>query len=130
MKTNSTSSIILQKFLISYKKWQFIQKDIPKINRYSLGVKIDTYFVNIIEMINYAQFGEKKLIYIEKAIIQNNTLKSLLAILFEIDSISQENYLDICKDLEEFGKMLYSWKIKFKNKTTNQNMINGNKNSI
>jgi hypothetical protein len=38
--------------------------------------------------------------------------------------------LEICKGLEELGKMLYSWKLKVKNKTTNQNMISGNKKSI
>jgi hypothetical protein len=130
MQINSTSSIILNKLLIAYKKYQLIQNSIPKINRYSLGIKIDTYFINIMEMINYAQFGEKKLIYLEKAIIQNNVLKSLLTILFEINSISQEKYLEICKDLEEFGKMIFTWKLKAKNKTINHDMINGNKKSI
>jgi hypothetical protein len=125
-----TQSVITNKFLNVYKIWQTIQKDIPKINRYSLGIKIDAYFVNILEMINYAQFGDKKFIYLEKSIIQNNILKSLLSVLFEIDSISQEKYLEICKGLEELGKMLYSWKLKVKNKTTNQNMISGNKKSI
>ncbi len=81
-------------------------------------------------MINYAQFGEKKQVYLEKAIIQNNILKNLLAMLMELKSITQEKYLEISFDVEELGKMLYSWKIKFKNKTINQCLINGNKKSI
>ncbi len=125
-KDNLSSSMIINKILIAYKKWQLIQKDIPKINRYSLGVKIDIYFINILEMINYAQFGEKKTLYLEKVIVQNNILKNLLLILLEINSISQEKYIDICKDLEELGKMAYSWK----NKTINQKLINGNKSII
>lgn len=125
-----TQSILTSKFLKVYKNWQTVQKNIPKINRYSLGIKIDTYFVHILEMINYAQFGERKFIYLEKGVIQNNILKSLLSVLFEIGSISEEKYLEICKDLEEIGKMLYSWKLKVKNKTTHQNLTNGNKKSI
>lgn len=125
-KDNLSSSIIINKTLSAYKKWQTVQKGIPKIHRYSLGVKIDTYFVDILEMINYAQFGEKKTVYLEKVIIQNNVLKSLLLILFEIDCVAQEKYMDICKDLEELGKIAYTWK----KKTINQKLINGNKNSI
>ncbi len=125
-KDNLSSSIIINKTLSAYKKWQIVQKNIPKIHRYSLGIKIDTYFVDILEMINYAQFGEKKTLYLEKAIIQNNILKSLLLILLEIDCIDKDKYIDICKDLEELGKIAYTWK----NKTINQKMINGNKSII
>lgn len=125
-KDNLSSSIIINKILVAYKKWQIVQKSIPKIHRYSLGTKIDTYFVDILEMINYAQFGEKKTLYLEKAIIQNNILKSLLLILLELDCIDRDKYIDICKDLEELGKIAYSWK----NKTINQKLINGNKNVI
>ena len=111
---NLSSSMIINKILIAYKKWQIVQKNIPKIHRYSLGIKIDVYFIDILEMINYAQFGEKKTVYLEKVIIQNNILKSLLLILLEINCIDRDKYIDICKDLEELGKITYSWK----NKTT------------
>lgn len=130
-KDNLSSSVIINKILLAYKKWQIVQKNIPKIHRYSLGIKIDTYFVDILEMINYAQFGEKKTIYLEKAIIQNNILKSLLLILLEIDCIDRDKYIDICKNLEELGKIAYSWKSKYVvNKTTNQKLISGNKSII
>ena len=44
-----TLPIIIQKLKFAYTEWILIQKHIPKINRYSLGIKIDEIFIDIIE---------------------------------------------------------------------------------
>ncbi len=106
---NTYSSIITKKILAPYKRWQIEQKHIPKMNRYSLGVKIDTLFVLLIELIQYAQYSDKKIPYLNKIIVEVNVLKNLLLTLYEIQGISEKAYVEMSAEIEEVGKMVYVW---------------------
>lgn len=115
---------ILIKILKIYTDWNNIIRHIPKIRRYSIGIKIDNYFIDIVEMVSIAQFSntQDKTIYITKAIIKNDVLKFLLYTLSELKGIEDKHFLDISLQLEEIGRILYGWKnqsIKQKEKTAN-----------
>lgn len=83
----------------------------PKINRYSLGQKIDNLFIDIIEAIATASFliREQKLPYVRRAIQKLDTLKILLMVLWETKSLTDKSYLALSAPLEEIGKMLGGW---------------------
>ena len=106
---NTYSSIITKKILTPYKQWQIEQKHIPKMNRYSLGIKIDSLFVLLIELMQYAQYSDRKIPYLNKIIVEVNVLKNLLLILYEIQGISEKAYIQMSTDIEEVGKMVYAW---------------------
>lgn len=82
------------------------------MRRYSLGVKIDSLFSDVIELISIAQFSvkEKRIPVIERAIAKNDVLKFMLYVLWELQGIEEKHFLAIAPQLEEVGRMLYGWK--------------------
>ena len=88
----------------------YFQK-LPKIHRYTLGLRIDNLFVEIIENLSSASFSKslEKQDFINLAIRKNDTLKVLMMILWETKSIDNKKYILLSKQLDEIGKMLGGW---------------------
>lgn len=82
------------------------------MRRYSLGIKIDNTFSDIIELVSMAQFSpiadREKIL--TKAITKNDVLKFLLYTLKELNGIDTNKFIEISTKTEEVGKMLYGWK--------------------
>ncbi|MFA6392931.1 MAG: four helix bundle protein [Candidatus Paceibacterota bacterium] len=94
-----------------YILWYGYYQIIPKEHRYSLGVRIDTLFIEIMEAISLAGFlpkGEKQL-YVRLSIRKVDTLKILLMILWETKSIDNKKYIILSVPLDEVGRMLGGW---------------------
>lgn len=116
---------ISAKLLEAYIFWQKNNKHIPKMLRYSMGVRIDSLFAEMAELISSAIFipeNERRLV-IEKANNKNDTLKFMLYALLELEGIKENIFSDLSLKLEEVGRMLYGWKIKLEK----QNQPNINK---
>ncbi len=106
---------IAAKLLIAYVEWHIIlTKHVPKSLRYSLGVRIDTLFADLLSRVSVAQFGAKdeREKRITAAIAVNDTLKFMLYALLELKGIEEKAFLSISGKLEEIGRMLYGWKQK------------------
>jgi len=67
----------------TYLLWYSYYQTLPKIHRYTLGQKIDTLFIELIEALSIASFlkSAEKLHFIELAIQKVDTLKILLMVL-------------------------------------------------
>ncbi len=106
---------ISAKLLITYVEWHTVMiKHVPKSLRYSLGIRIDTLFANLLSAVSEAQFsarGEREQ-RIVAAIALNDTLKFMLYALIELKGIEEKAFLSISQKLEEIGRMLYGWKQK------------------
>ena len=102
---------LLQKVKTSYKDWFGYYQALPKLHRHSLGQRIDTLFIEIIEAIASASFLSKqeKQPYVKLAIRKVDTLKILLMILWETKSLDNKKYIAISLQIEEVGKMLGGW---------------------
>ncbi len=109
--SNATLLPILQKVKNVYLLWYQYYPVIPKTHRYSLGQKIDNFFVDAIEAITAASFlpREEKLPYIRLAIRKIDTLKIFLMILWETKSLDNKKYLTLSLKIDEIGKMLGGW---------------------
>ena len=103
---------IIIKTLGSYKNWQVFKKHIEKGLKFSLGVKIDSLYVELMEKLTEAQYStkDKKLPSIENAIIKADVLKFLLFTLYEVKGISEECFINSSDEIEEIGRMLFGWK--------------------
>ncbi len=103
---------IATKLLMVYTEWQQHLPTIAKTLRYSLGVRIDQLFAEVISLTAEAQFSIKDIRQeiIRKAIIKNDTLKFMLFCLFELKGIDNKKFLSLSIKLEEIGRMLYGWK--------------------
>lgn len=102
---------VLMKVKNAYVMWAGFYQTLPKIHRYSLGQKIDTLFVEIIEAIAIATFlsKEEKQPWVRLAIRKTDTLKILLMVLWEVKSLDTKKYVALSLPLEEIGKMLGGW---------------------
>lgn len=94
-----------------YILWYGYYQTLPKVHRHSLGQRIDTLFVEIIEAISVASFLSKaeKLPYVRLAIRKVDTLKVLLLVLWETKSIDNKKFVALSQQIEEIGKMLGGW---------------------
>jgi len=88
--------------------WYKFYQDLPKAHRHSLGQRIDTLFVEIIEAISAASFlsHEEKGPYVRLAIKKADTLRVLLLILWETKSIDDKKYITLSLKFDETGRML------------------------
>ncbi len=100
------------KIINAYLYWNNIIRHIPKIHRYSLGVKIDCLFSDIIELSSMAQFSvqEERTEILIKAIAKNDCLKTMLYVLFELKGIEEKDFIELAQKVEEIGRILYGWK--------------------
>ena len=102
---------VLNKVKGAYLTWYRFYQDIPKTHRHSLGQRIDTLFVEVIEAISAASFlsREEKHPYVRLAIKKLDTLRVLLMILWETKSFDDKKYITLSVMLDEVGKMLGGW---------------------
>lgn len=95
----------------AYLLWYEYYHTLPKIHRYSLGQRIDILFIEVIESLTTATYltREEKLPYVRLAIRKVDTLKVLLMILWETNSLDNKKYGALSVKIEEIGRMLGGW---------------------
>ncbi|OGC86179.1 hypothetical protein A2949_02700 [Candidatus Adlerbacteria bacterium RIFCSPLOWO2_01_FULL_54_21b] len=95
----------------SYLLWHEYYSTLPKVHRYTVGERIDTLFIEILEAVSGAAYlpKDKKLPYIILAIRKLNTLTLLLMILWETKSLRDKKYIALSVHLDAIGKMLGGW---------------------
>lgn len=102
---------LLQKLKSAYLLWYSFYQVLPKLHKHSLGLRIDTLFVESIEAVSIASFlsREEKSPYVRLAIRKADTLRILLMILWENKSIDDKKYIALSLKIDEVGKMLGGW---------------------
>lgn len=112
---------ILQKLTSAYKVWQEYNKHFSKDLRYTLGSKIDTLFIDIIESVFAASclVKEQKLPYIQKASFKLDTLKFFLQVAWECKALDNKKYIIISNHLLEIGRMVGGWQKQINNSIKN-----------
>lgn len=90
--------------------FEYYQK-LPKLHRYSLGLRIDEIFIETIETLSAAAFLPKidKLPYVRLGIRKFDTLKILLMVLWEAKSLETQRYIALSEKINEIGRMLGGW---------------------
>ena len=85
--------------------------DFPKDSKYTLGAKVDSLFLEVIEEIIKASSSDKteKLIFLKTASAKLDLLKFFLQIVWEIKSLDNKKYILLSEKLNEIGKMLGGW---------------------
>lgn len=102
---------MLGKLISAYKLWHEYLPHFPKTARYTLGEKIDTLFVDAVEVISIATFltKDEKSPFVRKAIVKLDTLKIFLKIAWEINALETKKYITLSEALYEPGRMLGGW---------------------
>lgn len=102
---------IIQKFISVYKLWDEFKNHFPKKSRYAIGAKIDSFFLDTIELLFIASYlsREQKLPILQKAGGKLDLLKFFLQIAWEIKMLDDKKYIILSEQLTEIGKMLGGW---------------------
>lgn len=99
--------------------WQDCQQHFPKKSRFTLGAKIDTVFIDTIEYVFIAGMlpREKKLLYVERAVVKFDLLKFFFQMAWETKSLDTSKYASLTEPLGNIGKMLGGWQKKLLTET-------------
>ncbi|MBI3255495.1 MAG: four helix bundle protein [Candidatus Andersenbacteria bacterium] len=82
------------------------------MRRYSLGVKIDQLFTELIALVTETQFSQptERGPLLKRAVTCNDILKNMFYVLLELKGIEEDQFVIIAPMLEEIGRILYGWK--------------------
>ncbi|MEK7503551.1 MAG: four helix bundle protein [Patescibacteria group bacterium] len=102
---------MIQKLVQDYKLWHGFLPNFQKDSRYTIGTKIDSLFLETIELIIKASYSDKveKLISLKNASVKLDLLKFFLQVAWEIRSLDNKKYISLSERLDEIGKMLGGW---------------------
>ena len=108
---NQLNIPLTNEFFQIYKIIYQYLKHFPKKERYTLGEKIETLFLETIQEIFYLNqlpdpLKEKSLL---KLNAKNETLKLLIRLAHEIKVLDIKQYLNIQEKLQKTGKMIGGW---------------------
>lgn len=114
-----------------YALWYSYYQILPKLHRHSLGQRIDSLFVEIMEAVATASFLQPhdKPPYVRLAIRKMDTLRVLLMVLWETKSLDDKKYIALSVKIDEVGKMLGGWmgKLSTQNSPVKNNSGTGEK---
>ncbi|MST04450.1 MAG: four helix bundle protein [Candidatus Pacebacteria bacterium] len=102
----------LNKAINAYKFWNETFRNLEKLARFSIGIRIDNLFLDFVEKSYFAiyasRFEKKK--SIEDLSKSLDALKLNLKIAWEIKAIDNKKYASISIPLMELGKIIGGWK--------------------
>ncbi|OGI71498.1 hypothetical protein A3B84_02440 [Candidatus Nomurabacteria bacterium RIFCSPHIGHO2_02_FULL_35_13] len=104
----------------AYRAWHIYLLNIKRLDRYTIGAKIDNEFLTILEIIFRATFAYnklEKLSLVTQAIGKNDLLKFFLQLGWEQKTFDHTMYGQLILLLDEVGRMLGGWKKSLQEKT-------------
>jgi hypothetical protein len=112
--------LVLVRTKSAYKLWHDGIINLTRVDRYTIGCKIDNIFVSLLSLIFkgcYASDKFEKLSTVSEAIAQSDQLKFFLQLGWEQKIIDHKQYATLIIYLDEIGRMLGGWKNSLKDKT-------------
>lgn len=111
---------ILTLFKECYLLWYNFLPHLPRLTRYTLGVKIDNLFIEILEITAKAKYArrEDKLDILKKLSDKFDNLKFFITLLWEAKGLNAKQYSQLAQKLSTIGKMLGKWLQMFDKKET------------
>ena len=97
----------------AYSTWFRLLSNFPRVYRGSLGVKIERYFLELLESIFSALYLPplQKVARLTTAISKLDGVKFFLQLAWENKCLSNDHYATLSEKLQRIGRMLHGWKI-------------------
>lgn len=91
--------------------WHSYFVHLPRLTRYTLGIKIDNLFTDLIAITLTAQYAkrEQKLTMLLQLTQKLDHLKYFTTILWETKGLESSKYSQLAKKLNDAGTMLGGW---------------------
>lgn len=104
----------------AYQVWHRGVANLKRVDRYTIGTKVDDTFLSLLELIFRGCFAYdkfEKLSLVSQAIAKADLLKFFLQLSWEHKVIDHKNYGSLILLLDEVGRMLGGWKKSLVDKT-------------
>lgn len=110
---------ILTKLNETYKLWHEFLLHLPRLTRYTLGMRVDNLFTDSLELLLLAGYASRpdKLTILYKLSAKLDALKFFLRVLWEIKALDHKKYMAVSAVLGEVGKMAGGWMTMLKKQT-------------
>lgn len=110
---------VLLKTKTAYTLWFAILQDFSRIHRFTLGGKIESYFLELLECIFIALYlpPTQKIAQLTLAIGKLDGAKFFLQLAWENKYVPPKKYIELSEQLNEIGRMLGGWRKGLQNKT-------------
>jgi len=110
---------VIEHVVAVYKLWQSYRNDFPKTSRYTLGDKIDSSFIQVLELLFVASYQNKveKLPTIRAAVRRMDVLKFFCRVAWELHALDNKKYALLSEKLDGLGRMIGGWKKGLESKT-------------
>ncbi len=114
---NSVEIPILSLLKECYLLWHNFLPHVERLSRYTLGVKIDNLFIELLEITFTAKYAqrENKLAFLDELIRRLDNLKFFVTLLWEAKGLDATKYGQLAQKLATAGKMSGKWRQMFKN---------------
>ena len=115
-----TAPIVLVKAKEAYQAWHKHLLSVNRVDRYTIGARIDETFLSLLELLFRAVFAYdkfEKLSLVSQAIGKGDLLRFFLQIGWEQKAIDLKCYGSMIILLDEVGRMLGGWKKDLQEKT-------------
>jgi len=102
---------VLQKIVDVYKIWHAHYSNFPRLSKFSLGVKIDLLFTDVIELIFLAGYAgvDQKSAFVARASTKLDLLKFFMQAAWEMKCLDHKKYAALSAPLNEIGKDIGNW---------------------
>jgi len=95
-----------------YKKWMEMHRNIERIARFGLGLKIDNLFLDLLELLRKSIYTpiDKKIILLGAASEKIDAIRFFMQILWENKLCPNKQYISIETEIQNLGRMVGGWK--------------------
>lgn len=96
--------------------WHNFLPHLSRLSRYTMGVKIDNLFIELLEITFAAKYAkrENKLSFLEELSRKLDNIKFFITLLWEAKGLDAAKYGQLSQKLSSIGKMLGKWLQLFK----------------
>ena len=116
-----TIPLVLVRAKESYRLWHSSIVNLKRVDRYTIGARVDDIFLSLLELIFRGCFAYdkfEKLSLVSQAIAKSDLLKFFLQLCWEHKVIDRKSYGVLILLIEETGRMLGGWKKSLGDKTS------------
>jgi hypothetical protein len=103
---------VLLKEKEAYSSWLLAYRNLPRVERFGLGRRIEESFLDLLEATFVSCYlpPEQKVIGLHKAITKLDVVKFFLQLLWETNLITTQKYSELSDKFEQIGRQLGGWK--------------------
>jgi hypothetical protein len=95
-----------------YKDWIVIHRNIPRTERFGIGLRVDNLFLDLLELLRKATYAQPpyKVELLFEALNKTDALRFFLQVMWEARLFQNGKFISLGNQIEDIGKMIGGWR--------------------